>query len=601
MITSPKTPLERLRCGAASLFLFLFLTQFAVAYQVIIEGVEDPSLAELIHAVSDLEKLKNRPPGSVLALKRRIERDLKNIRKALDSRAYYGANLSFTVEEKGDRVRLHVTLGPSYPLRAFRIRYFHEGKEWDPDTTPPDSFTPPTLGALRLELGALATPETILRAEDLLLDALNLQGYPFATILKRDVFLDQEAHDVLVWMMVETGPLARFGSVRIEGNERTRRTFFEKKLRWHEGDIYSPLAIEKTQEALELSGLFKSVSLNYDSQLSTQGTLPLTISVMEAKQRTIGFGVNYMTSLGPGLTGEWEDRNSRGLGERFGLKASLWVKKQEGTLAYRIPDFLKEHQNLILYSSFRHEQTKAFTQHTLSVGGTIDRKINRFLQFSYGTLFKLLHSQHSEQNGVFDLVEFPLEARWNRTNNLLDPTRGETLLLKVVPSFQVRSPNFFYTVSSITGTYHVPLTQDETHVLATKMILGSIVGASKNEIPPPERFYGGSESTFRGYRYLTVSPLGRHDKVLGGRSLFLISAEWRMRLKENLGMVLFYDGGNVYHGPVPFSEHRFLQSTGLGIRYYTPVGPLRLDFAFPLNPRKIDHRLEVYFSIGQAF
>ena len=145
------------------------------------------------------------------------------------------------------------------------------------------------------------------------------------------------------------------------------------------------------------------------------------------------------------------------------------------------------------------------------------------------------------------------------------------------------------------------MSQDNRHIFAAKLTLGTILGASQHEIPPPERFYAGSESTLRGYRYLTVSPLGHHEKPLGGRSMFIYSLEFRSRIGENLGLVFFYDIGNVYRKALPEFRERMRQSAGVGIRYYTPIGPLRLDIAVPLNKRHIDNSLEAYFSIGQSF
>ena len=135
-------------------------------------------------------------------------------------------------------------------------------------------------------------------------------------------------------------------------------------------------------------------------------------------------------------------------------------------------------------------------------------------------------------------------------------------------------------------------------------MLGSIFGAGKHEIPPPERFYAGSQNTIRGYRFLTVSPIEkrRHHKPVGGRSMFVYSLELRSRITKDIGLVGFWDIGNVYSDAIPNFERRLLQAVGVGLRYYTPVGPLRLDVAVPLNRRKdIDNYFEAYFSIGQSF
>jgi len=157
------------------------------------------------------------------------------------------------------------------------------------------------------------------------------------------------------------------------------------------------------------------------------------------------------------------------------------------------------------------------------------------------------------------------------------------------------------------GTLYYTFDRSEMWTLATKVDLGTIFGAQDRTIPPPERFYAGNEHTLRGYRYMTVSPLGPNGKPIGGRSLMVWAAELRCRIGDKLGWVGFYEVGNVYKSIVPDFQSGQLQSVGFGVRYHTPVGPLRADVAVPLNRRKrpdgsfLDRAYELYFSMGQAF
>ena len=150
-----------------------------------------------------------------------------------------------------------------------------------------------------------------------MLDCLNVQGYAFASIKKRDVFADKKARNVIVCIVVDIGPLTYFGPTQIKGLERVHGNFFFKKLRWQAGELYNPKKIEKTQEALELSGLFRSVNITQSENPVEGNLLPLEISVLEGKQRSIGFGLNYTTALGFGLAAEWENRNSPGRGAKI--------------------------------------------------------------------------------------------------------------------------------------------------------------------------------------------------------------------------------------------------------------------------------------------
>lgn len=570
----------------------------AFSYEVEFEGIDQPAILKLVQSASQLEKLKASPPATLLGLKRRGEGDIQNILQALHSQGFYGAKADVTIDDNRSLVHVKIELGPVYPFAAFDIRFLQNGEEISAETLCP----PITLKTLKVEIGAPALPETILSAEDLLLDELNLQGYAFASIKKREVFADQKAKTVLVLIEVETGPLTYFGPLTINGLERVKEKFFDKKLRWSEGELYHPKKIEKTQEALELSGLFRTVNITHGENPAEGDLIPIEISVREGKQRSIGFGLNYTTSLGPGVTAEWEDRNILGEGQKLSVRTDVWASLQDGSISYMIPDFKRQNQNLIWLLDHRHERTKSFTENATSFSGTIERKLNENLRVSYGGMYKRLRSQRSDFNGTFDLIKIPLQMRWSNTDSILEPTKGATLQLKFIPSFQIFKPRFAYSINTLTGTFYQSLTKDKRHVFAAKLMLGSIFGASEHEIPPPERFYAGSESTLRGYRYLTVSPLAHHHhKPLGGRSMFVYSMELRNRIGKDFGLVFFYDVGNVYKEFVPDFKEKWLQSAGLGIRYYTPIGPIRLDVAVPLNKRHIDNSVEVYFSIGQSF
>ena len=173
--------------------------------------------------------------------------------------------------------------------------------------------------------------------------------------------------------------------------------------------------------------------------------------------------------------------------------------------------------------------------------------------------------------------------------------------MKAIPTYRFNRNEFFYTILEGIGSSYYPIDWLLPQVLAYKIHIGSIVGPSTMTIPPPERFYAGSDCTLRGYKYLTVSPLNHEGKPIGGRSLAIFSAEHRIRLTPEIGFVSFYDVGNVYDQSLPRLDQKQLQSIGVGFRYYTPVGPLRADIAFPLNKRPIDNNFQIYLSIGQSF
>ena len=185
-----------------------------------------------------------------------------------------------------------------------------------------------------------------------------------------------------------------------------------------------------------------------------------------------------------------------------------------------------------------------------------------------------------------------------------DATEGTRLNMAVTPYVTTGDDSFFFVVTEVGGSAYLSLQREDRVVLAGRTRVGSILGASRAEIPANKRFYAGGGGSIRGYEYQKVGPLDEENDPLGGRSLLELGVELRLRLTERFGMVPFVDGGTVFVDPdFRSDEDRTLRwAAGLGFRYYTPIGPLRLDFAFPLNGREgIDNDFQFYISIGQAF
>lgn len=582
------------------LLILLLTVSLAAAepYTVRFVGVDDSDTLALLQSASQLAALQESPPNTLKGLRRRAEADISNILSALQSQAYYTAQADFTInsERTPSEVTIKIDMGPVYLLNDFQIILIPSDDACD------QKPVVIKLHHLDITLGEPAYPEDILEAEEAALERLNKKGYPFARVEKRDVIVDQKETVVRVTLTIKTGPLAAFGLVTILGQRDVQTPFFRKKIAWCTGEVYSPKKIAKTQESLESSGLFRSVLITPADQLADDGTLPVTIEVAEAKHRSIGFGLNYMTQFGPGVTAEWQHRNFNEQGQRFSVSADLWYKMQQVTVRQVTPDFCRPEQNLIWIAEYGQEKTKGFSESYGSFSGLIERQLNKRTLISYGGMYKALRSERSDNNGIFNLLKAPMQLRWSNANNILDPTKGMSFQLKVTPTLQVSQPIFSYCITTFTGIWYHALKCDNSLVLANKLMLGSIFGKSRYEIPPPERFYAGSDSTLRGYHFMTVSPLNKRNDPIGGRSMVIFATELRYRFSEDFGCVVFYDIGNVYSNYIPELSHKQIQAVGAGIRYYTPIGPLRLDVAIPLNRRKgLDSPCQVYFSIGQAF
>lgn len=567
------------------IFIILALVSFnsigALQYEVKFEGVTDQTTLNLL-----TETLSENHSTTEAALRRRAESDIPNLNRALQSLAYYNPKLflKFDFETSPIQVTYFINTGPVYPLAKFEIK---------PN---PLNIRPHELGII---LNNPAYPKDILKAEDNLLHLLEQRGYPLSKIVERKVIADQKTHEITVSFDVDHGPLTFFGATTITGNSSVQESFIRRKIQWCEGDVYDPLLIDCTIQALEAANLFGSITITHDDELTDDNRLSMFIDVDEGKHRSIGFGLSLSTQRGPGFTAEWEHRNFRGIGEKLGFDTNLWEKKQEATVFYVKPDFMRKDQDLITQVEYDHESTEGFTKSALTFSGIVERQLNSCTRISYGGQYTQLRDSRSDNDGNFNLFKVPLLLRWSNVDDPLDPKCGATLLLKSVPTTQLLDSSFGYSVNTVTASIYRPICN---FVIAGKAMFGTILGASRRSIPPSERFYAGSENTLRGYKYLTVSPLDSDHDPIGGRSLMIYTVEGRFKTSENLGWAAFYDIGNVFEDCFPRFDRKMLQSVGVGVRYYTPVGPLRFDVAFPLNRRsKVDNRFQAYLSIGQSF
>ncbi|MCB1111098.1 MAG: BamA/TamA family outer membrane protein [Chlamydiales bacterium] len=591
-------------------YLILLLLPFCCfateEYQVIFNGIDSPALMQLIQQHSSLHEQQSSPPTTNAGLRRRAEADIPNIVKALHSKAYYNAYVDFDIDFDIYPVKITVTIdpGPIYPLSEFSVVPDDEAACGEYRTIAPEQ--------LCVTIGDAAEPKTINTAKERLIYLFKTWGYPMAEITNTEVVADQEKQNVAVTIQVSCGPKAYFGQVEVSGNCRVNSRYIKQKIAWREGALYCPTWIEKTESALEATNLFSSVTVSYPNFVDENNRLPMTIEVLEGKHRSIGAGLFYSTLRNFGGTAEWEHRNFNGMGEMVRLRGELWQDKAEGSIAYIKPDYCYRGQDLIWLAEYYHEDTEGYDETSFSFSRSISRKLSKCLTIGYG--IKYTHLRNSQIHELedhqrqrfnaeeFELIKLPFRAFWNGTDSLMDPTYGYTVRGKFVPSWQVKGSQFLYGIATMTATKYYRLDRNCRFILATKAMFGSVFGEARDVIPRSELFDAGSQNTLRGYKYKTVSPLDDENKPTGGRSLMVYSAELRWRMTKTMGWVVFYDVGNVYKEVIPKFDYKQLQTLGLGYRYFTPVGPLRLDLAFPLNKRPgVDNSFEFYMSIGQAF
>lgn len=561
---------------------------------VVFSGVDEARTLKMLKGASQLLALKkSHPPSSLSALRFRAEADIPEFIKVLHAQGYYEAKVEIELKEtrKGTRVLVHIWPKERYHIEDFTLTLYCETPEQTHCCTI-------TLDQIGIELGKAALAQTIISAELKTMQLLAECGYPLAKIEKRDIVADGQTKGVRVHLFIKTEQQSHFGPTTITGNERVKSAYIESKQAWKEHDIYDNRKVEETQQELLNSGLFSSVLITHEE--APVSSLPMKIEVDEAKHRTLNLGVSYQTVFGPGITFGWENRNIGGMGRKASFQGDITRISQTGLASYVHPEFLRPDQDLVWQAEAAHESLFAYSMRSYNVMHRLDRRFNEHLRGAFSIWGERLYVTASVHNGNYWLLEFPIYVRYSTANDLLNPSKGVIVEFTTTPVLNIPNVDQSYLVQQISQSSYLSLTKNDSVVLAEQLTVGWLFSGRLGTVPVSKRFLGGSEQELRGYRYRTVSPL-IDDKPEGGRSALYFTFESRFRVSKTIGLVPFFDIGSVYKTQLP-SHGKWFKSTGLGLRYFSFMGPFRLDLAFPLNRRKgIDPVYRILASIGQTF
>jgi translocation and assembly module TamA len=563
-------------------------------YTVRYEGVKD-DLRALIESVSRLKTFENRSPPTVSGIERRAKSDMDNINEALRSEGYYDGHVSYAITGEQTPVRVTVTIDPGqeYVLTEFNVRYVDADRKERPKPEGAESVMAP--------LGVRARAPTIVADEAQLIESLTRHGYPYAQAVDRKVVVDHRTRTVSVTLDVEPGPLGRFGDVTVEGLTTLKTKFVVRRTPWKTDDIYDADLLDEYRTKLATEGLFQSISVEKAAEPTADGHVPIEVSAVEAKHRSIGGTIGYSTSEHLGGTVFWENRNLLGNGQRLRITGEASELRQGVTGDFLVPDFLRFNQNLKVTAAALHENTDAYESTGASGLVALDRALAKNLRASLGVSTEVTQIKDDTGKELFQLFGSPATLRYDSRDNVLDAHKGVRAALSMTPYISFGNGHDIFLVSEFNGSVYFPITSDR-YILALRTRLGSITGSSTERIPASKRFYAGGGGSIRGFNYQRVGPLDANGDPVGGRSVAEVGAEIRARVSQAIGLVPFVEGGNVYDSVYPDFSEKFRWAAGLGVRYHTAVGPLRFDLAFPLNRRPgVDNHFEFYISIGQAF
>jgi translocation and assembly module TamA len=569
-----------------------------VNYRTEITGAEDGDLASLLDKVSELKTLEDKPPVSEEALRRRADRDLGRLLDAAHSLGYWDAEFSYEVDTTAEpaKVTVKVEPGPLYHVGSIKVL--------GPDGLP---LSIPGEPKLPLKPGDPARTAPVVATETTLLGALGDNGHPFAKVADRRVEIDKAAHTMDVTYTLDAGPPERFGPVAITGLEQLNSAYLEGRIRWRRGMVYDASKVEETRRALIESGLFSTVQIVPVADPDHPGEVRMTVEATERVHHTIGAGLAYNTSQGFGARAFWENRNLFGNAEYLRLAGEAGQQLDAFRANFRRPDFLTVDQDFLATVEVANDTPVAYNSRRGIATAGIERRVDRWLTGGLSFLVEKANvtqlANVTPMTGTqhYELAGLPVYVKLDETNNLLNPTTGYRAQLNVTPAHTFSGSHLTFSTNLVSGSTYWALDSEDRMVLAGKLALGSLDGASLSQLPSDQRIYAGGGGSVRPYGYLMAGPLAPNNVPIGGRSSLVLNLESRIKITETIGIVPLLDAGSYYESPLPQLSRTFLYGVGLGLRYYTAFGPLRLDLATPLHKRSADSPVQVYISLGQAF
>ncbi|MBT8458876.1 MAG: autotransporter assembly complex protein TamA [Boseongicola sp.] len=482
------------------------------------------------------------------------------------------------------------------------------------DTGPVYRFSEANIGpiAAQTELpeeysrGAIARTGAIRDAAEAAIEGWRSNGNALAEVGGQQITARHAENRVAANVLVEPGPVLAFGEVAIQGNKNVRTRRIDTIAGISSGERFDPEEIARAERRLRRTGTFRSVVISEAKTAALDGTLPLTIEVAEQTPRRFGFGAEYSTIDGVRLTGFWLHRNFLGGAERFRVDSEVaGIGGETGGVDYGIdlryerPATPRADVDLFAEIGFERLNEPDFQSRTgeFTLGFTRYAADDLVVTFGLGYLYSEVDDDFGDE--TYSLITLPLSATRDRRDDALDPSKGVYFKAEATP---------FYGLSGTKSGAQFKLdargyrTFGETLPVtaALRLQFGSLVGPTLTQSPPFYRFYSGGGGTVRGQDYQSLAVDVGSDRT-GGRSFLGLSGEARVRVTDAITMVGFYDWGFVAAESFADGGGDSHAGAGLGLRYNTGIGPIRLDLATPVSGDTDASDFYIYVGIGQAF
>ena len=576
----------------------------------------DPATREMesvIKAASSLWRKRDEPAAGAAGLIVLARGDYRSILGALYREGHYGGVISITIDGQEasamrpdstvtPEARVVVSVKPGPPFTFGRTAIINQAptaEDGDDVVDVPSSkgFAP----------GLPARSAAVRDAAALAVEVWRQQGHAKARIADKDITADHATNILDAEMTVEPGRLAQYGTLAVEGTARMDPEFVAWMAGLEPGQEYDPDDIERASKRLARLDVFQSQRFVEAESIGDDGILPMSLVVQERKLRRIGLGATWSSTDGAGVEGYWIHRNLFGRAERLRLEgkvAGLGRSSDPRDFDYLLgatftkPGVFTRDTNLEVAVKGERETLPAYVRTAVLARTGFTHLFSEQLSARAFATFERSRIEDSFGRRDFMMAGLDTALTWDSRDNAADATRGFYLQATAFPFHEFQYANTAVRATGEARAYQ-KIDAEGRAVLAGRVMVGMLAGVPIAQAPPDKLFFAGGGGSVRGYSYKSIG-LGQRRNLKGGLSVFEASVEARVKVTDTIGLVAFADAGTVGPDIVPDFK-RMLYGAGLGLRYYTGLGPIRLDVAMPLNRRRGDSSFAFYAGIGQAF
>lgn len=407
------------------------------------------------------------------------------------------------------------------------------------------------------------------------------------------------------------GPVVRFGQMRVQGLDRLREDRLREMAGFPEGEVFDPDTLEAMRRRLRRSGVFSAITLDESDSLGPGNSMDIALTVVEQKPRRIGGGFEISTDDGAAVSGYWLHRNLWGGAERLRLEGRMsdigsGTSGRDYELTARLERPATFGRDFTAFGEIGAARLREedYDSDTAYIGAGVDYYRNDNLSGSAGVQFR--RARVTDENGTtdFTLVALPLSGIWDRRDVDTDPKRGFWLQARLTPFAGLDDTTGSGARTELEGRAYRSFGEGERLTFAGRARLGSVLGPEIAETPRDYLFYSGGGGSVRGqpFQSLGAEVIPGPDGPIktGGMSVANLTAEVRFQVRERIGLAAFADAGKVWAEGGFTGESDWHSGAGVGVRYLTPIGPIRLDVAGPTGG-DTGEGLQVYLGLGQAF